>query len=149
MIGPILKKIQGNEKWREGIFLFFSLFPMCSHHVPKRFPRVAQYICNSTSYLSHVVCKPKVIHTQNACCCCWILFMDFFFVVFNLQPFFFTGQISPKSKNSKIQKFKMKWVLRFLVTEKWKKRKRKKRERLTIPNSYIWFSFCVAKNIER
>ncbi len=28
-------------------------------------------------------------------------------------------------------------------------KEKRKRERLTLPDSYIWFSFCVAKNIER
>ncbi len=65
MIGLIFFNFSGQGEVNGRDFFIFSLFPMCSHHVPKRFPRVAQYICNSTSDLSHVVCKPKVIYTKK------------------------------------------------------------------------------------
>jgi hypothetical protein len=105
MIGLIFFNFSGQGEVNGRDFFIFSLFPMCSHHVPKRFPRVAQYICNSTSDLSHVVCKPKVIYTKKKCLLLLNIIYGFFNVIFNLQPFFSLAKfrLKEKIKNSKIK----------------------------------------------
>jgi len=48
----------GGVGWGGVGFLFFALFPMCSHHVLTSSQVVLQDVHNCTSILSHMVC-PK------------------------------------------------------------------------------------------